>query len=62
MLFDGVYKEVAFTVSKAWQSGKSYIYRFEYNDEANLVFQGTQSEIFIGEDPVEWEGGEHNFG
>ena len=62
MLFDGVYKEVAFTVSKAWQSGKSYTYRFEYNDEANLIFQGTQSEIFIGEDPVEWEGGEHNFG
>ena len=27
-----VTKEVTFTVSKAWESGKAYLYRFEYTD------------------------------
>lgn len=55
---DGVDKIIRFTVSKPWEAGKSYLYRFEYTDKANLVFVGT-SELFIGEDPV--DGGEHNF-
>ena len=36
-----VTKEVTFTVSKAWESGKAYLYRFEYTDEAHLVFLGA---------------------
>ena len=52
-------REVTFTVSKAWESGKSYLYRFEYTDEAHLVFLGTSEYLFKGEDLQ--DGGEHNF-
>lgn len=54
-----VTEEVTFTVSKAWESGKSYLYRFEYTDEAHLVFLGTSEYLFKGEDLQ--DGGEHNF-
>ena len=52
-------KVVKFTVSKAWESGKSYLYRFEYTDEAHLVFLGTSEYLFKGENLQ--DGGEHNF-
>ena len=52
-------KEVYFTLSKGWEAGKSYLFRFEYTDEARLVFLGTEECLFIGEAPV--EGGNHNF-
>ena len=52
-------KEVYFTLSKGWEAGKSYLFRFEYTDEANLVFLGTEECLFIGEAPV--DGGNHNF-
>ena len=52
-------KEVYFTLSKGWEAGKSYLFRFEYTDEANLVFLGTEECLFIGEAPE--EGGNHNF-
>ena len=45
-------------MSKAWESGKSYLYRFEYTDKANLVFVGTE-ELFIGMTPE--NGGGHIF-
>ena len=52
-------KEVYFTLSKGWEAGKSYLFRFEYTDEANLVFLGTEECLFIGKTPE--EGGNHNF-
>ena len=52
-------KEVYFTLSKGWEAGKSYLFRFEYTDEANLVFLGTEECLFIGETPG--NGGNHNF-
>ena len=54
----GEVRSVQFTVSKAWEIGKSYLYRFEYTDKANLVFVAAE-ELFIGADPE--DGGEHNF-
>lgn len=51
--------EVTFTVSKAWESGKSYLYRFEYTNEAHLVFLGTSEYLFEGEDLQ--NGGNHDF-
>ena len=57
--FEDVTKEVTFTVSKAWESGKAYLYRFEYTDEAHLVFLGTSEYLFKGENLQ--DGGEHNF-
>ncbi|MGN1045480.1 MAG: fimbrillin family protein [Candidatus Cryptobacteroides sp.] len=54
----GSTRTVQFTMSKAWESGKSYLYRFEYTDKANLVFVGTE-ELFIGK-TLE-NGGEHTF-
>lgn len=54
----GSTRTVQFTMSKAWESGKSYLYRFEYTDKANLVFVGTE-ELFIGMTPD--PGGEHTF-
>ena len=52
-------KVVYFTLSKGWEAGKSYLFRFEYTDEANLVFLGTDECLFIGEAPE--DGGNHNF-
>ena len=52
-------KMVTFTVSKAWESGKAYLYRFEYTDEAHLVFLGESEYLFKGENLQ--DGGEHNF-
>ena len=52
-------KVVYFTLSKGWEAGKSYLFRFEYTDEANLVFLGTEECLFIGKTPE--EGGNHNF-
>ena len=57
--FEDVTKEVTLTVSKAWESGKAYLYRFEYTDEAHLVFLGTSEYLFKGENLQ--DGGEHNF-
>ena len=54
-----VTKQVTFTVSKAWESGKAYLYRFEYTDEAHLVFLGASEYLFKGENLQ--DGGEHNF-
>lgn len=56
---NGVEYESVFTVSKAWEAGKSYLYRFEYTDEARLVFSGSETVLFEGADPE--NGGEHNF-
>ena len=56
---DGRSKDVYFTLSKGWEAGKSYLFRFEYTDEANLVFLGTEECLFIGETPE--DGGNHNF-
>ena len=56
---DGRSKDVYFTLSKGWEAGKSYLFRFEYTDEANLVFLGTEECLFIGKTPE--EGGNHNF-
>lgn len=52
-------KEVIFTVSKAWESGKAYLYRFEYTDDAHLVFLGASEYLFKGEDLQ--DGGKHDF-
>ena len=52
-------KVVKFTVSKAWESGKAYLYRFEYTDEAHLVFLGTSEYLFKGENLQ--DGGKHDF-
>lgn len=54
-----VTKQVTFTVSKAWESGKAYLYRFEYTDETHLVFLGASEYLFKGENLQ--DGGEHNF-
>ena len=56
---DGKPQEVYFTLSKPWEPGRSYLYRFEYTKEANLVFLGTDETLFIGENPE--DGGNHNF-
>ncbi|MDD6473707.1 MAG: fimbrillin family protein [Bacteroidales bacterium] len=56
---NGTDKQTTFSLSKAWEPGKSYLYRFAYTDEANLVFEGTETELFTGDDPV--DGGNHNF-
>lgn len=58
-IIDGLHKDVYFTLSKGWEAGKSYLFRFEYTDEANLVFLGTEECLFIGETPE--NGGNHNF-
>ena len=52
-------KVVTFTVSKAWESGKAYLYRLEYTDNAHLVFLGASEYLFKGENLQ--DGGEHNF-
>ena len=56
---DGRPVEVYFTMSKGWEAGKSYLFRFEYTNEAKLVFLGTSTDLFIGEAPE--DGGNHNF-
>lgn len=56
---NGETKETIFTISKAWEPGRSYLYRFEYSADANLVFLGTETELFVGEDLE--NGGEHDF-
>lgn len=56
---DGVLHEVDFTISKGWEAGRSYLFRFEFTDEARLVFLGTEECLFIGKTPE--EGGNHNF-
>lgn len=47
---DGVDKEASFSIDKAWESGKSYLYRFDCSDQANLVFLGTDTDLFFGHD------------
>ena len=59
MKIDGRDKRVLFTIDKPWEPGRSYLYRFEYTDEANLVFLGSDETLFIGENPE--DGGNHNF-
>ena len=59
MKIDGRDKSVLFTIDKPWEPGRSYLYRFEYTKEANLVFIGTDDVLFIGEDLA--DGGNHNF-
>lgn len=56
---DGEPRTVPFTVDKGWESGKSYIYSFLYTDQATLLFLGTTTELFIGENME--DGGNHNF-
>lgn len=56
---DGVLHEVYFTISKGWEAGRSYLFRFEFTNEARLVFLGSDETLFTGEAPV--EGGNHNF-
>ena len=56
---DEIVKEVYFTLSKGWEAGKSYLFRFEYTDEAKLVFLGSEETLFKGEAPE--DGGNHNF-
>ena len=51
--------EVYFTISKGWEAGRSYLFRFEFTDEANLVFLGSNETLFTGEVPE--AGGNHNF-
>lgn len=58
-IIDDVPYEVYFTISKGWEAGRSYLFRFEFTDEARLVFLGTEECLFIGEAPE--EGGNHNF-
>ena len=58
-IIDGLPKDVYFTLSKGWEAGKSYLFRFEYTDEARLVFLGTEETLFEGEAPE--DGGNHNF-
>lgn len=59
MEINGTLKQADFTISKAWEPGKSYQYIFEYTDQANLVFIGTDEVIFYGKDLE--NGVEHNF-
>ena len=56
---DGIAREVLFTVDKGWESGKSYIYSFLYTDQATLLFLGTETVLFEGENMK--DGGNHNF-
>ena len=56
---DGESRDVDFTVDKGWESGKSYIYSFLYTDQATLLFLGTETVLFEGEDMK--DGGHHNF-
>ena len=56
---NGVLHEVDFTISKGWEAGKSYLFRFEFTDEARLVFLGSDETLFEGEAPG--DGGNHNF-
>ena len=56
---DGLTQEVYFTISKGWEAGKSYLFRFEFTDEARLVFLGSDETLFTGEAPE--DGGNHNF-
>ena len=56
---NGETKETIFTISKAWEPGRSCLYRFEYSADANLVFLGSKTELFVGEDLE--NGGEHDF-
>ena len=56
---NGVLHEVDFTISKGWEAGKSYLFRFEFTDEARLVFLGSDETLFEGEEPG--DGGNHNF-
>ena len=56
---DGLPVKVYFTLSKGWEAGKSYLFRFEYTNEAKLVFLGSEETLFIGEVPE--DGGNHNF-
>ena len=55
----GVPYEVNFTISKGWEAGRSYLFRFEFTDEARLVFLGTEETLFEGKAPE--DGGNHNF-
>ena len=56
---DDVPYEVDFTISKGWEAGKSYLFRFEFTKEARLVFLGSNETLFTGEAPE--AGGNHNF-
>lgn len=56
---NGVERQTPFTVSKAWEPGKSYLYNFEYTEDSKLLFTGTDIELFEGKDLE--NGGEHNF-
>lgn len=56
---DGLTQEVYFTISKGWEAGKSYLFRFEFTNEARLVFLGSDETLFTGEAPE--DGGNHNF-
>ena len=56
---DGLTREVYFTISKGWEAGRSYLFRFELTNEARLVFFGSDETLFTGEAPV--DGGNHNF-
>lgn len=56
---DGVLHEVDFTISKGWEAGRSYLFRFEFTNESRLVFLGSDETLFTGEAPG--NGGNHNF-
>ena len=56
---DGVLHEVDFTISKGWEAGRSYLFRFEFTKEARLVFLGSDETLFTGKAPE--DGGNHNF-
>lgn len=58
-IIDEVPYEVYFTISKGWEAGRSYLFRFEFTDEARLVFLGSNETLFEGEAPE--DGGNHNF-
>ena len=58
-IIDKVPYEVYFTISKGWEAGKSYLFRFEFTKEARLVFLGSNETLFTGEAPE--DGGNHNF-
>lgn len=58
-IIDEVPYEVYFTISKGWEAGRSYLFRFEFTKEARLVFLGSDETLFTGEAPV--DGGNHNF-
>lgn len=58
-IIDEVPYEVDFTISKGWEAGRSYLFRFEFTNEARLVFLGSDETLFTGEAPV--DGGNHNF-